>query len=96
MVYGRRCYVANEVINEEDKDKKPKSERVQVKGKEVLVSSRKIVTFDSTELRTVPRGEIQLHPNKPEIKPPPEYQDSKAEKFLKKISESIEDNNGGI
>jgi hypothetical protein len=62
------------VINE-DKDKKPKSEKVIVHGREVIVSSKKVLTFDTTELRTVPRGEIQLYPREPKIKPPPEHQD---------------------
>jgi hypothetical protein len=61
--------VTNEV-NEKDKDKKPKSEKVIVHGREVIVSSKKVFTFDTTELRTIPRGEIQLNPKKPHIKPP--------------------------
>lgn len=68
------------MTNEKDKekDKKPKSEKITVHGHEVIVSSRKVFTFDTTELRTVPRGEIQLHPKKPNIKPPPEYQEEKS------------------
>jgi hypothetical protein len=67
------CYVTSEV-NEKDKDKKPKSEKVIVHGREVIVSSKKVLMFDTTELRTVPRGEIQLHP-RGRIKPPPEHQE---------------------
>ena len=59
----------------EEKEKRPKSEKVIVKGREVIVSSQKVETFDTTELRTVPRGEIQLNPKKPHIKPPPEHQE---------------------
>lgn len=60
----------------EEKENKPKSETVIVEGHEVIVCDQKVLTFDTTELRTVPRGEIQLNPKKPHIKPPAEWREN--------------------